>query len=1052
MHRHGRAGGFRQRVAQRHHARGERGVAGQVRTRLFQRGDDLADRRGDLADHRDALARGRARSGQRTLEVTLERRGDFGERGHLGHGEGAVHGVHGAQQRVGDRLAAAAGGGEPRVDGFQVAGDFRLEDLEQHRVDGEAGFRGGLGHFDGGRNDFRQHRLGLGRRGHGLGLHRGRRGRRDRLGGRGRRRRVEHFLARGNALGQRLDARQVGVHRFALQRGAQQRQRVEGVFDQRHHGRAGRARAVEHAVEHGLDLPAELAQGLGANQAATALERVEDAADRPQLLHVVGLAAPVRQELLEVADFLLEFLQEDFADLVVDFVAGAVETGDGGRAGDDRRGRDGFRRRDRRGGLDDRRRFRHRLGDGFRLERGHRRGDFGRQLDLRRLAEVEAEVGEIGLGGGFHHRLGFGDGFHHGLGRGRRRHFGHRRGRDRLGGGRGGHRGGRRRQVFGRQRPVAERLEVLAGDIEDLFALRATVAQRLEVVLEASERVGQAVHLLAVGHAAAAQQFVLGELAHGGQVLRRVLHLEDAQRTGHFLEQARHVGQLGVVPVGFHEGDETLAGLGEVGDGLLHQHFQHHARFAAGQRALGRGGGLGLGAGLRFAEAGDLVVQRGFDVEQCAGDVEQARLVSLALAAGDGVDGGALVLHHAARHAQAEHAERVGDAVEGFGLFAQLGGRGLRAAQVQVERVLHAQQVFLDGRGHGGQQRLVAAAEAAARVGQLGLAGQVLAQAEDFADLADAAVVGGRMGDEIKQLAGEFQRRVGAEGGVAALGQALDLLLHLGQRLLERLAGLEGVAGERVERAGGHPEQAARMLGVGDGHQLLAHVGEVADGGGAVVVLQPAQQRRLEQAAQGLGAALELFRRQRRGRAGGGRRQRARQVGREQHGFGQALLAARLAQLVEQGQQHDGDVAVAALQALEVVGQLHDAAHQRRVAGIALGDLALDQGLGQLLHFLGDHGGAVELDHAQGALHLVQQVGAGLELARVLAFLDVGFQRQAGLAQGLVELGLDPGERGEIDVFVQPHAEVLSGCGRREGRPHRCVARGKPGPGISPAA
>ena len=131
-----------------------------------------------------------------------------------------------------------------------------------------------------------------------------------------------------------FDAGQVGVmRRFAAQRGVQLRQRVEGLVDQRDHRRAGRTRAVEHAVEHVLDLPAELAQGLGADQAAAALERVEHAADRTQLLGVVRRVAPRRQQFVEVADLFLEFLEEDFADLVVDVVAGRFETA-GGAAGD----------------------------------------------------------------------------------------------------------------------------------------------------------------------------------------------------------------------------------------------------------------------------------------------------------------------------------------------------------------------------------------------------------------------------------------------------------------------------------------------------------------------------------------------------------------------------------------------------------------------------------------------------------------------------------------------------------------------------------------------
>ena len=766
---------------------------------------------------------------------------------------------------------------------------------------------------------------------------------------------------------------------------------------------------------------------------------MEDAADGPQLLHVVRLLAPGGQQLFEVADFFLEFLQENFADLVVDLVAGAVETTDDrqpGAGGGDYGHRLGLGRRlGRRGfGLVGLHRFRleGRLGRGL-----FRRGKFGRQLEVDAKVRVGGFFRRRGLRfrGRFRHRLGFGGPFGHRLGRrfgGRRRH--HRR---------------RRSQVFGRQRPVTQRLEVLARDFKDLFALGTTVAQRFEVILQARQRVGQAVHLLAVGHAAAAQQFAFGELAHGGQVLRRVLDFQDAQGAGDFFDKARHVGQLGVVPVGFDEGDKTLAGLGEVGDRFLDQHFQHLPRFAAGQRAFG--GGLFV-RGIGLAEAGDLVVERSFDVKQGAGDVEQGRFVGLALTAGDGVHGGALVLHHAARHAQAQHAQGVGNAVEGLGLFAQVGGRGARRAQVQVERVLDPQQVFLDGAGNGGQQRLVAAAEAAAGVRELGFAGHVLAQAEHFADFADAATFGGGMGDEIEQLAGQFQRRVAAESGVAAFGQSLDFLFDLGQRLLERLAGFERALGQGVERAGGHPEQAARVFGVGDRHQLFADVGEVADGVGAVVVLEPAQQRRLEQAAHGVGAASQFVFGQGFGRAGRGNRQRARQVGREQHRLRKALLAARFAQFVEQRQQHDRNVAVARLQAFKVIGQLHDAAHQRGVADVAVGNLAFLQRLGQLLHFFGHHGGAVEFDHAQGALHLVQERGAGLELARVFAFFDVGLKGLPRLAQRFVELGLDPGERGEIYVFVQPHAEVLSRQGRPGGRPCRCVARGGPGRVINPAA
>src|SRR5690606_9274293 len=68
------------------------------------------------------------------------------------------------------------------------------------------------------------------------------------LGRGGGRRREESLLAGRDAIGQRLDAGQVGDQAaVTAQRRQQLRQRVVGGADQGHHGGAGRARAVEHA-------------------------------------------------------------------------------------------------------------------------------------------------------------------------------------------------------------------------------------------------------------------------------------------------------------------------------------------------------------------------------------------------------------------------------------------------------------------------------------------------------------------------------------------------------------------------------------------------------------------------------------------------------------------------------------------------------------------------------------------------------------------------------------------------------------------------------------
>ena len=303
----------------------------------------------------------------------------------------------------------------------------------------------------------------------------------------------------------------------------------------------------------------------------------------------------------------------------------------------------------------------------------------------------------------------------------------------------------------------------------------------------------------------------------------------------------------------FDEADETLPGLREVDDRFLHQYFEQAPRLIAG---TGRGVGGDIGAFL--AEALDLVVKRGFHVQQGAGDIEQGCLVVATLAVDDIGDGAALVLYHAARHGQAEHAQRIRDAVQGFHLCVEVGWLAAGRAQVQVQRILDPQQVVLDRDGDCFEQGAVVAGQAAARVREFGFARFAAAEAEDLADLANAADIAAFVRDEIKKLLGQLDRRVAAERGIATFGKPLDLALDLGQCLLERIADREGILAQGVQRTGGHPEQTACGFGRSDRHQLFANIGQVANGGRAVVVLQPAQQGALVQAAQGFRATGEF--------------------------------------------------------------------------------------------------------------------------------------------------------------------------------------------------
>ena len=516
----------------------------------------------------------------------------------------------------------------------------------------------------------------------------------------------------------------------------------------------------------------------------------------------------------------------------------------------------------------------------------------------------------------------------------------------------------------------------------------------------------------------ARDQFGLGEAADAGEVIRGDREFEDVQRALDFLQQARHLGQLRMVPVGFDEGDEGLARVGEIGDGLAHEHIEHLARFA---------GDDVFGAGLG-TEPRDLVVERGVDEQQRAGDVEQRAFLGRALAGHDRVQRAFLFGDQMPRVAQAEHAERVGNAAEGFHLRLQFRDIAVAGAQVQVERVLDPQQVFLQRRGDGVQQGAVAPADAAARVLELfgGRRGRV--EVEGPAQFLQCGMIAG-LRRVVEQLPRRLERRVGATDlQLVAIELVARLALDPAEGLAQARAGQYRASLQRAHHRRGDPEHALRGFVARMADEPFGRGGERVRIGGRARI-GPLRQR--------VGEAREL---RLRGIVGGGGarggRQWAVQVGREQHAFVEARGAARRAQFVEQRQQHDRNIAMPALQAFEVIGQQHHATHQRGAGFVAIARLAVGERRRQRFHFLADHRRRVQLEHAQAALHLMQERGAGVHAAGVARILGVGLDLQPRLAQGLVELRLDPAERGEIDrVAKRSRHRLALGIGAWGRRP-----------------
>ena len=120
---------------------------------------------------------------------------------------------------------------------------------------------------------------------------------------------------------------------------------------------------------------------------------------------------------------------------------------------------------------------------------------------------------------------------------------------------------------------------------------------------------------------------------------------------------------------------------------------------------------------------------------------------------------------------------------------------------------------------------------------------------------------------------------------------------------------------------------------------------------------------------------------------------------------------------------------MAALQAFEVIGQLHHAAHQRRACVVALGDLAAQQRQREAFHFLGNHRRGVQLDHAQRAVHLVHVPGADAHVRGLRGIFGKRLDLLACLAQRGIELGLDPAQRRRVDRVAQ-HGHRFAPCRR----------------------
>ena len=289
---------------------------------------------------------------------------------------------------------------------------------------------------------------------------------------------------------------------------------------------------------------------------------------------------------------------------------------------------------------------------------------------------------------------------------------------------------------------------------------------------------------------------------------------------------------------------------------------------------------------------------------------------------------------------------------------------------------------------------------------------QQFVEPERGAHRRDLGAIAGGARDVIEKVVEQLDRRILRIAAFALRVELQDFAIGEAQQAFDRHAGLEAAFAQRFDEGADHPPELEHGL---PGRHLFDLV---RDGFEDFEVLfgtfaaNPADQAELEARAQ----AARPLRHRERGLAGAGRHGRRLLIGLEieqqQRAFGQQRAAAHGAQVVEQRQQHQREIAAAGEHAFHVARQLHHGAHERIESfGLVLLRGGRQQVVRDLLHFLGQQRGAEDFQQAQHALHLVQVGHAALQQHHVFRLFDEGLERGARLAERVVQLAADEIER-----------------------------------------
>lgn len=400
------------------------------------------------------------------------------------------------------------------------------------------------------------------------------------------------------------------------------------------------------------------------------------------------------------------------------------------------------------------------------------------------------------------------------------------------------------------------------------------LAGRLEVVLETGEHIRNPVHLIGGRDSPRTKQFTIDEAREGDRDQRWLGLLQDAQGARDLGEHAAHAAKLFVIPRRLDEGDEIVLDPLQIEASLAGDRLDHSARLAAGDLIL-----AALDSSPLLAEHLDLVIQGALDVEKGSGDVEQGAFLDWPLAAHHRRQRRALFGHQRTRRVKTEHRERIAHAGEDLKIGFERSSALLPTPQVDIERVLHFEQIFLDRLRHRVEQSPIVTGDRALRVLRLATAGPQIAEPERAPDRLESRRLGRKARDLIEQTAQELARRVHPKTELSLHRQPFDLAFELTEQQLQLVVGTPTDLGERIHQARAHPPKLSRGFLVAEFGEPFEDRRHAMKTGIALAALEPREKRTLEPRPQPLRDETELHDRRRSRRAGDARRKRQAEVG-----------------------------------------------------------------------------------------------------------------------------------------------------------------------------